>query len=236
MGARGSALANGNGFHGTGLDGTLATRPAAAPPDHDALVVVTEQPDVPGWVADWCEGTGRPVRLQPAPGAPEERIRTVAGLAGCSVLVLRTGPAAPAGPPGPSHRGKVVAAVRDLAVDGHVLAEAAEAAGRLDASLVLAHGVPLSFGERSVGLPDAVERGHRVLAAAADRVTSAYPGCTVTTRLLRLRPHELVGEALDADLLVLGGSRRRLPARLGLVASSALQHAPCPVLFAPRPA
>ena len=123
-----------------------------------------------------------------------------------------------------------------MRTDGSVLAEAAAAAEQLDATLVLAHGVPLSFGERSVGLADAVARGRRVLAEAADRVMSTHPGRRVTTRLMRLRPYELVGEELDADLLVLGGSRRRIPARLGLVACSALQHAPCPVLLTPRPA
>jgi nucleotide-binding universal stress UspA family protein len=163
----------------------------------------------------------------------EERIGAVAAMAGRSVLVQRTDPAGPARRNG---RPRVVAAVRDLGTDHAVLVEAAEAATELDASLVLAHGVPLSFGERSVGLADALDRGRRLLSEAADRVTSAYPGCTVTTRLLRQRPHELVGEELDADLLVLGGSRQRIPARLGLVASSALQHAPCPVLLAPRPA
>jgi nucleotide-binding universal stress UspA family protein len=52
---------------------------------------------------------------------------------------------------------------------------------------------------------------------------------------LRVRPHELVGEGLDADLLVLGGPRHRIPARVGLVGCSAVQHAPCPVLLAARP-
>jgi nucleotide-binding universal stress UspA family protein len=75
-----------------------------------------------------------------------------------------------------------------------------------------------------------------VLAEAAARVMSTHPGRTMTTRLLRMRPYELVGEEVDADLLVLGGSRRRIPARLGLVACRALQHAPCPVLLTPRPA
>ena len=65
-----------------------------------------------------------------------------------------------------------------------------------------------------------------------------------STQLLRVRPHELVGEELDADLLVVGGPRtehgateRRgsvQPGGMGLVAHSALHHAPCPVLLAPR--
>ena len=70
------------------------------------------------------------------------------------------------------------------------------------------------------------------------------PSSSRATQLLRVRPHELVGEALDADLLVVGGprtdtgrptaGRRSSPAVSGLVAHSALHHAPCPVLLAPR--
>jgi nucleotide-binding universal stress UspA family protein len=58
----------------------------------------------------------------------------------------------------------------------------------------------------------------------------------VKTWLARVRPHELVGEELDADLLVVGGPRADVPDRLGLVARSALHHAPCAVLLIPRPA
>jgi nucleotide-binding universal stress UspA family protein len=206
----------------------LATR--QAPPDHRALVVVADRPDVPEWVVDWCRRARRAVRIQPAAGTPEARIRSIASLAGRTVLVLRDSR------PYPPRAPRVVAAVRDLGTDGAVLGEAADAAEQLGAFLLVAHTVPLSFGERSVGLDDAVARGRRLLADAADLVTSAHPGRTVTTRLLRLHPHELVGEELDADLLVLSGPRQRIPARLGLVACSALQHAPCPVLLAPRPA
>jgi nucleotide-binding universal stress UspA family protein len=210
----------------------LATR--QAPPDRSALVVVADGPDVPDWVVQWCHRSGRAVRLEPAADSPEDRIRDVAAMAGRSVLVRRAGPAQPQAHP--RRRPKVVAAVRDLDADRTVLDEAAEAAAQLGAGLLIAHTVPLSFGERSVGLDDALDRGRRLLAAAADRVTATHPGRTVTTRLLRLRPHELVGEELDADLLVLGGPRQRIPARVGLVACSALQHAPCPVLLTPRPA
>jgi nucleotide-binding universal stress UspA family protein len=199
------------------------------PPDLDALVVMADGPDAPEWVVDWCRRTGRAMRIQQA-GTPEERIRDATAMVGRSVLVQRAGPVRP------RCRPKVVAAVRDLDLDRTVLAEAAAAAEQLEASLLVAHTVPLSFAERSVGLADALDRGRRLLATAADLVAMAYRGRPVTTRLLRLRPHELVGEELEADLLVLGGPRRRIPARLGLVACSALQHAPCPVLLAPRPA
>jgi nucleotide-binding universal stress UspA family protein len=54
-----------------------------------------------------------------------------------------------------------------------------------------------------------------------------------------VRPYELVGEALHADLLVVGGARTDRTAGgpgsgPGLVAHSALHHAPCPVLLTPR--
>ena len=224
--------------------GTALAMPKASPV-RDALVVVSEHPDIPAWVVDWCRRAGRAVQLQPAAGTPEACIGIVAGLAGRSVLVQRDatggvadGAADEAAVPqaGGRLRPRVVAAVQDLPVDAAVLTDAAEAAEQLDAALVLAHGVPLSFGERSVGLSDALERGGQLLAEAADLITSRYPGRTVTTRLVRMRPHELVGEELDADLLVVGGSHQRIPPRLGLVASSALQHAPCPVLLSPRPA
>jgi hypothetical protein len=204
--------------------------PPAPPRPAEALVVMANEPDVPAWVARACRRSGRQVRLEPAPGPAEDRLRTVAALAGRSVLVI--GPHDADRP----RTGRVVAAVRDLPSEAAVLAEAAAAAAGLDAAVVPVHGVPLSFGERSVGLTDALARGHDVLDAAVAQLTAAVPGLTVLPRLLRVRPHELVGEGLDADLLVLGGPRHRIPARVGLVGCSAVQHAPCPVLLAGRPA
>jgi hypothetical protein len=194
----------------------------------EPLVVVSDAPEVPEWVAQSCRRSGRPVRLEPAGRSAEDRIRTVTALAGHSVLVA--GEAAATGPRIP----RVVAAVHDLAADAPVLAEAAEMAVHLDAAVVAVHGVPLSFGERSVGLADAVERGRHLLDRAVDRLAAHAPELTALPRLLRVHPHELVGEELDADLLVIGGPLPRIPPRLGLVACSALQHAPCPVLFAAR--
>jgi nucleotide-binding universal stress UspA family protein len=212
----------------------ISRRPALAPQPlpgdrNDPLVVVSDGPDLPPWVGHAYHRSGRQVRLEPAGRSAEDRIRTVTALAGRSVLV--PGPAA-----APARRGtpRVVAAIRDLPADELVLAEAAAIAEPLDADVVVVHGVPLSFGERSVGLDDAVERGQRLLDLAVAMLTTDAPGITVLPRLLRVRPHELVGEELDADLLVLGGPLPRFPARLGLVASSALQHAPCPVLLAAR--
>jgi hypothetical protein len=209
---------------------TSALAPPTAPHrPAEALVVMANEPDVPDWVARACRRFGRQVRIEPAPGNPEDRLLTVAALAGRSVLVV--------GPPadGRAGTGRVVAAVRDLPSDVAVLTEAALAAAALDAVVVPVHCVPLSFGERSVGLTDALARGHEVLDAAVAQLTADVPGLTVLPRLLRVRPHELVGEGLDADLLVLGGPRHRIPARVGLVGCSAVQHAPCPVLLASRP-
>jgi nucleotide-binding universal stress UspA family protein len=56
----------------------------------------------------------------------------------------------------------------------------------------------------------------------------------VTVQLVRALPHEIVGESLDADLLVLGGHRPVTDGMLGLVALSALHHAPCSVLLVAR--
>jgi hypothetical protein len=206
----------------------LALPPASQRPA-EPLVVMAHEPEVPAWVARACRRSGRQVRIEPASGSPEERLLTVAALAGHSVLVV--------GPPGVGRAGtgRVVAAVRDLPADAAVLAEAALAAAVLGAVVVPVHCVPLSFGERSVGLTDALARGHEVLDAAVAQLTADVPGLTVLPRLLRVHPHELVGEGLDADLLVLGGPRHRIPARVGLVGCSAVQHAPCPVLLASRP-
>jgi hypothetical protein len=206
----------------------LAPPPASQRPA-EPLVVMAHEPEVPAWVARACRRSGRQVRIEPTSGSPEDRLLTVAALAGRSVLVV--------GPPGAglAGTGRVVAAVRDLPADAVVLAEAALAAAVLDAVVVPVHCVPLSFGERSVGLTDALARGHEVLDAAVAQLAADVPGLTVLPRLLRVHPHELVGEGLDADLLVLGGPRHRIPARVGLVGCSAVQHAPCPVLLASRP-
>jgi universal stress protein family protein len=208
----------------------LARPPISRNRQHDdALLVVAGYPGLPGWVLASCLRSGRQVRIEPAPDTAEERIQAVAAVAGRSVLIT--------GPQDAARTGtrRVVAAVRDLPADVAVLTEAAGAAVQMDATVVLVHGVPLSFAERSVGLADALSRGQLVLEAAVDRLTGDAPGLTVVSRLLRVRPHELVGEELDADLLVLGGPRPRIPARVGLVGCSAIQHAPCPVLLASRP-
>jgi nucleotide-binding universal stress UspA family protein len=141
------------------------------------------------------------------------------------------------------HRPRIVAALHELPADGPVLAEAVAAARRLDGELVLLHAEPLSFAERSVGLDEAVRRGERMLVDATARATTAGRA-PKEALLLRMRPHELVGERLDADLLVIGGPRSGEPAtgvprcdesvQLGLVVGSAARYAPCTLLVVPR--
>ena len=85
------------------------------------------------------------------------------------------------------HRPRVVAALRELPEDQPVLAEAVNAARRLDGELVLLHAVPLSFAERSVGLDRAVERGERMLTDATAQATAAGRS-PEEARLVRTRP------------------------------------------------
>jgi hypothetical protein len=192
----------------------------------EALTVVCGDRAVPAWVQSWCRHTDRRVQVCSAADALE-RIEVIMSLAGSSVLVTH--------PDRPSGSGPVVAAVRDLPDDDAVVAEAASAARELGTSLTLAHVVPLSFAERSVRLDDAVQHGRRLLAYAVGQLAVSAPDLTVLPKLCRRRPHELVGEELEAVLLVVGGPRPTHPARVGLVASSAVQHAQTSVLLVPRP-
>lgn len=197
-------------------------------------VVVLTADGIPRWVRDWCRRTHRELRVDrtsPDVGHPEgpggvEHVRAVAGLAGEVVLVVwsdRVG----------DRPTSVCAALCDIEEEADVLRDAAEIAAESGACLTVLHAVPQSFGERSVGLDDAVDDGRRMVAAAAERLAGQVPGARVVPRLVRAHPHEVVGETLDADLLVLGGPRPGGAGR-GLVLGSALQHAPCPVLLVPR--
>jgi nucleotide-binding universal stress UspA family protein len=195
-----------------------------------ADVLVIDDGGSPDWLLGWCRRSGRQMREIALPQPSGADLLTIADLVvteahnGTAVLVARPQPVVARAP-------RVVAALRDLPDDADVLALAAENAAHMGATLTVAHAVPASFGERSIGLSSALERGWRLLASVWPAVDDAI---TVEPRLLRLHPHELVGEELDADLLVVGGPRPR--GGLGLVARSALFHTPCPVLFVPRPA
>jgi nucleotide-binding universal stress UspA family protein len=129
---------------------------------------------------------------------------------------------------------RIVVAVRRLPEDAPVVEEAARCAASIDARLEVVHAVPTSFAEKSVGLADALDHGRTVLALTAEYARRSEPALQVDVRLVRARPHEVVGERLDSDLLVLGGPRPGTDGALGLVALSALHHAPCSVLLVPR--
>ncbi len=189
---------------------------------------------VPGWVSQWCRARGRellPVDDVPSTAGDEpgrtRHARVVAAFPGRTVLVQ----------PEMGHRDappvRVVAALRRLPEDAHVLGDAAEAAAQLAVPLTILHAVPLSFGERSVGLEEALDRGRRVLRTAVRQAGAGEPALELASQLLRARPHELVGDLGDDALLVIGGPRQR--GAVGLVTNSALHHAPCPVLVAARP-
>jgi nucleotide-binding universal stress UspA family protein len=200
----------------------------------DRLVVVSEDQDLPGWVHDWCRRAERELyahRLSASGAghrpAPADLLTEIVTLGADPILVVRRDTAG-------LGRSEVTAAIHDLPDDAPVLAAAADTARQLGAPLVLTHGLPVSFAERSVGLTMAEEHARRLLDTAAQRLVDDVPDVTVVTRLVRAHPHELVGEDLDTGLLVIGGPRRHVCDDLGLVARSALHHAACPLLIAPR--
>jgi hypothetical protein len=208
---------------------------AARPSRLGRLAVVGEGSEPPGWVHDWCRRDGRRLRTYrvptTAPGHQANPVRlltTIGPLTGDPVLVVPAGSTDTA-----PHQ--VTASLHDLPADGPVLAAAADSARFLGRPLVLVHGLPASFAERSVGLTHALEHGRGLLDAAARQLAADAPGLPVVTRLVRAHPHELVGEELGIGLLlVIGGPRRNVPDDLGLVACTAVQHATCPVLIVPR--
>ncbi len=178
----------------------------------------------PAWIWRWLASSGRRIRVLSDIDCP--------GPSGPADLALAMPRHSSFGPP----QGLVTVALRSLPDEQAVLDTAAEAATYIGAALAVRHAVPLCFAARSVGLDDAVDHGHLLLAAAHDQLATAHVALPVVTELRRVRPYELVGEAVDADLLVLGGTRPGFGHRLGLVARSAAQHAPCPVLLVGRPA
>jgi nucleotide-binding universal stress UspA family protein len=192
-------------------------RRAAGRPDR----LVVDAAAVPAWVRRWCDRSRRAVATRPGDAV------AVASATGDSVLVPRAEPMVAVRP-------RVVVALRSLPDDMSVLIDALDAATHLDGTLTVLHGVPLSFGERTVGRAEAVRNGQDLLEQARALLEGA--DVAVEVGLVRAWPHEIVGELLDADLLALGGPRIGSGGRVGLVAASALRHAPCAVLLAPRPA
>lgn len=199
-----------------------------------AEVVVLTEADPPAWLGLWCRATGRRLRAAPVLtgefGAgrthPVELAASNARL-GSAVLLLRT-------PPRGTGAERIAVGVKTLPDDGDAIVSAAQCATAAKADLVILHAVPTSFAERSVGLGAALDRGHALLAHATRVARRAAPAVSVTMHLMRALPHEIVGENLDADLLVLGGHRPDTERTLGLVALSALHHAPCSVLLVTR--
>jgi nucleotide-binding universal stress UspA family protein len=112
--------------------------------------------------------------------------------------------------PPAARRPRIAVALRELPDDAFVLDDALDAATHL-------HGRLTWAAWRAA----VVRRTHRT---------------AVDVRLIRAWPHEIVGELLDADLLVVGGLRTGSIGRVGLVAASAIGYAPCAVLLTPRPA
>jgi nucleotide-binding universal stress UspA family protein len=215
------------------------------------LVVIERQDaDLPGWVPRRCASGGLSLVRHPTlpaasavwcPGAAEAWERVIADVARTTahsgaVLLNLPSTRRPLTP-------KVIAAVQASEDDLGVCLEAARCAAALFAEVVLLHCVPVSFAERSVGLDAAVTRGRTVLRECrrdmARELGRTGPhdnlALATSTRLVRAYPHELVSDDLDADLIVVGGSRIGTTSGLGLVALSVVRHAPCPVLVVPRP-
>ena len=189
---------------------------------------------MPGWVRDWCRKSGRELFLHRLPASvpghrPESARLLTEIVASAAEAVLVIPPRADGGA-----ATNVTAALHDLPDGTAVLAAAVDAAHHLGRPLVLTHGLPISFAERSVGLRSALDHARRLLTTAEERVGDDAPDIRIVTRLVRAHPHELVGEYVDTGLLVVGGARCRMPDDLGLVARSALNHATCPLLVVPR--
>jgi nucleotide-binding universal stress UspA family protein len=193
-------------------------RRAAGPPRR----LVVDGSAIPAWVKCRCNRSGRSVVTGPVDAV------VTACATGDSLLIPHA--------ESPQARPRVVAALRSLPDDASVLVDALDAATHLDGRLSVLHAVPLSFGERTVGRTEALRHGHEVLDEARALVDGPGDDVGVEVGLVRAWPHEIVGELLDADLLVLGGPRTGSLGRVGLVAASAIRHSPCAVLLAPRPA
>ena len=155
-----------------------------------ADVLVIDDGGSPDWLLGWCRRSGRQMREIALPQPSGADLLTIADLVvteahnGTAVLVARPQPVVARAP-------RVVAALRDLPDDADVLALAAENAAHMGATLTVAHAVPASFGERSIGLSSALERGWRLLASVWPPSTTPSPSnpgscaCTRTSSSVR---------------------------------------------------
>jgi nucleotide-binding universal stress UspA family protein len=211
---------------------TVGTRPR---------LVVVQQPeaDIPRWAYAWRNRAGFELDAHPTmpgadpcPGAAAGWSRVVADVAeatsaGAAVLVNRPCWRIPEKP-------RVVAAVQHLPEDLNVIADAAACAAALDGTVVLVHSTPVSFAERSVGLDSAVSSGLATLEDGLAFLAESPFDVPASAELLRAHPHELVNDKLEANVLVVGGSRPGQPSVLGRVTLGAVRNAPCPVVVTPR--
>ncbi|MCE3554637.1 universal stress protein [Pseudonocardia sp. RS11V-5] len=202
--------------------------------DHGALtgwdslvVLLAEGTDPPGrqppdWVRSWVHDSGAALEIARGAG-PGAAVSGAALRRHRAVLVLRPDAASPPY--------RVVAAVQEHDADRPVVDAAVSAARACHGRLRVLHAVPRSFGERSVGLDEAVDRGRRLVSGIG---AAGEQGVTIGGELVRAWPHEVLDETLEADLLVVGGARPSGPAELGLTALTAVVHASCSVLVVPR--
>jgi hypothetical protein len=205
----------------------------AAPAERTHLVVFGNADPLPAWVERWDDHVGRrqvgPSQTRRGPSAVPDAggdLQAVTrSAASATVLVLPHAAVAPR---------RIVVAVQDLPADDPVLRAAADAARTLGAPVVVVHAVPTSFGERSVGLAEAVGRGEELLALGAQMVSRRCPTALVRRLLFREWPHEAVTHARETDLLILGGPHRGTRPGLGLTAQAAVLHASGSVLMVPR--
>jgi nucleotide-binding universal stress UspA family protein len=209
---------------------TIEAAPEHRAPGHHVVVLAAAglATTAPVWLREWCRRCGRELTVREVGSTgglgSSALLREAENLLGAIVFVNR--PATDRRQPT-----RVTAALRERAGDEPVLIEAVDVAQQLRAELEIAHAVPLSYGERSVGLPAAIDQATDILKGAAQRVEREAPSVHVLTRLYRRYPHELA--ALDTDLLVLGWAHRDNPTRVGLVARSALSGGDCPLLLVP---
>lgn len=84
------------------------------------------------------------------------------------------------------------------------------------------------------GMADALGHGRTLLSEVQDLVVQYKIAVPVSTELVREWPHELVGEHTVADVLVVGGPHLGQEEGIGPVTSSALHHAPCPLVLVTR--
>jgi nucleotide-binding universal stress UspA family protein len=128
----------------------------------------------------------------------------------------------------------VVATISRLPDDEPVLRWAAEFAAGPGDELVLAHAVPLAFGERSCQLAEAEHAGLALLRRAAETIGEHWLAPPIRTELARVHPHDLLANPLGADLLVMGSDAAAEGEAPGALVRTALHHAPCTVMVTPR--